>query len=71
MPGYSAGSLWSLGHRHIPALFQAAAVCQPHGTAGFEQEMREPVPGENSREFLVSRMQLPRLEVCQVTVVHA
>ena len=48
-----------------------AAVCQPHSTAGFEQEMREPFSGENYREFLVSRMQLPWLEVCQAGMVHA
>lgn len=46
------------------------AVRQPRGAASFEQEMREVFSRENYGEFLVSRMQLPRLEKCQVRMVH-
>lgn len=53
-----------------PLGIHMTAVCQPPSTAGFEQEMREPFSGENYREFLVSRMQLPWLEVCQARMVH-
>lgn len=82
MPGYCTGFLWSLAIEY-PSLVpthaetqpplgrEMAAVCQPHSTAGFEQEMRETFSRENYGEFLVSRMQLPWLEMCQVRMVHA
>lgn len=48
-----------------------AAGSPPHAASWFEWEMREPFSRESSGEVLVSRMQLPRLETCQVRMARA